>query len=356
MRIEQHIVAAWAGRIRDKIIEDAVAGLERMTGSGGEMLSGDSGLKTVWEEICVQVQGEESFFWNTYVETMEGVLGGYVELLDRDSQLALWTDTNEGWDYVYDHRDENAGVDDVPLSTQDIVAKLIEVLLSEAADFENRRIEKHLARHEDGYDELEDEDEIEEEAQDDEDPFVKTEPDTAGAVAGKPVFDLRPGVTEPILFVISRQQVEDLDIDGPFDFLISLMPADPPDSPEAVWARKGRVSLIIAGYDSDPRELFEIPEVCRYLKALDDLWSFWFFFFSQADESLVVLAMCLASAIEVEPGKAYVDPEGMRRFLERGFSGIKHVFDTYGFPPGENLALSTEILRMFSAGADLERE
>lgn len=37
-------------------------------------------------------------------------------------------------------------------------------------------------------------------------------------------------------------------------------------------------SLTISGYDDDSRELFEIPEVCRYLRGLDHEWPFWFFF------------------------------------------------------------------------------
>ena len=87
MRIEQHIVAAWAKQLSDKLLKESISALEQMDSS--EMLSGDdSGLKNVWEEICVQVQDEQSFFWDTYVETMESLLSGYVELLDRDARLS----------------------------------------------------------------------------------------------------------------------------------------------------------------------------------------------------------------------------------------------------------------------------
>ena len=72
MRIEQHIVAAWATQLTDKIIHDAINTLTEMDSTA--MLSGDSGLKNVWEEVCVQVQDEQSFFWDTYVETMESLL------------------------------------------------------------------------------------------------------------------------------------------------------------------------------------------------------------------------------------------------------------------------------------------
>jgi hypothetical protein len=341
VRIEQQIVAAWAERISEQILKDAIADLEGMSSDSMEMLSGDSGLDNVWEEICVQVQDERSFFWNFYVETMESVLGGHVGMLDNDSRLALWTSTDAGWDYVYDHREEDGAAEFAPVSSEDIVAKLMERLLSKAADYENARIGEFLDRHEYGNDDFEDGE------TDDEDDAPSS------AEAEDRCFDLRASVRDPILFVISREQIERFDIGESIDFLRSLLPPDPPD---AVWKLKGRISLVVSGYDGDPRELFEIPEVCRYLKALDDLWPYWFFFFSQADESLMVLAMCLASAIEVDPGRAYVDPEDLSRFLERGLSAVNRIFDTYGFPPSENSELSTGVLRIFSNGSGLGSE
>ncbi len=156
MRIEQHIVAAWAKQLRDKVIKNSIATLEQI--DSNELLSGDdSGLKNVWEEICVQVQDEPSVFWDTYVETLESLLAECIELLDRDARLALWTVTDEGWDYLYDHYADDEGVGDVPLVEDEIVAKLKDELLAVAASFSNQRITKFLQRHEDGYDELEEE-------------------------------------------------------------------------------------------------------------------------------------------------------------------------------------------------------
>ena len=88
MRIEQHIVAAWAKQLSDKLLKESIADLEQMDSS--ELLSGDdSGLKNVWEEICVQVQDEQSFFWETYVETMESLLAGYVETMESRVNLTF---------------------------------------------------------------------------------------------------------------------------------------------------------------------------------------------------------------------------------------------------------------------------
>lgn len=38
------------------------------------LLSGDSDLRNVWEEISVQVQGETSYFWKAYEECIFGTI------------------------------------------------------------------------------------------------------------------------------------------------------------------------------------------------------------------------------------------------------------------------------------------
>lgn len=339
MRIEQHLAAAWASQLSETLIKDAIQSLEEMDSQ--EMLSGESGLKNVWEEVCVQVQDEQSFFWETYVETMEGLLAGFVELLDANARLALWTLTESGRDYIDEHQADDGAALDIPVDAVEIVAMLMDGLLSAAANHESRSISRFLQRHEDGFDELDDDDDDEDAPEDDED--ADREPGHSDA--STPHFDLRPGLSDPVVFVISRQQVEALDLDEPLDFLHSLVPTA---YPHHAWAYKGRLSLVIAGYETDPRELFEIPEVCRYLRALDDQWPFWLFFFNQVDDSIKLIALCLASSIEVVPGAAHIDPDGLRRFLERGFTAVNYLFESYGFPETENEALSTELSRLFA--------
>ncbi len=342
MRIEQHLVAAWASQLSDKLIKEAILSLEAMDSQ--EMLSGESGLKNVWEEICVQVQDEQSFFWGTYVEIMEELLAGHVEMLDVDARLALWTLTNSGWEYIDDHQADDAAGLDIPVAADEIVAMLMDRLLSAAANHESRSISRFLLRHEDGFDELEDDEEDapeeDEDVNEDGDGREPGQPDFFA-----PILDLRPGLCDPVVFVISRQQVEALDLDEPLDFLHSLVPTA---HPHHAWAYKGRLSLVIAGYETDPRELFEIPEVCRYLRALDEQWPFWLFFFNQVDDSIKLIALCLASSIEVVPGAAHIDPDGLRRFMERAFTAVNYLFESYGFPESENEALSMEVSRLFA--------
>ena len=49
-------------------------------------------------------------------------------------------------------------------------------------------------------------------------------------------------------------------------------------SRELAYACKSTVEFSFSGYDSDPRELFEIPEVCSYMKLLSEALPELFFF------------------------------------------------------------------------------
>ncbi|CAG2155523.1 hypothetical protein LMG31506_05436 [Cupriavidus yeoncheonensis] len=159
-RIEQHIVAAWATRLGNQVVKDVIHSLEKMEAE----LSGDSGLENVWEEVCAQVQGEESIDWGSYEDVIESLLAGSIANLDRDAQLALWAVTDDGCDYICDHHADKNGVVGVPLDIGAIVAKLKEKVLSAAADYESPSLYRYVWGEDDPeYTELEDEDEDDDE-------------------------------------------------------------------------------------------------------------------------------------------------------------------------------------------------
>lgn len=115
--------------------------------------------------------------------------------------------------------------------------------------------------------------------------------------------------------------------------------------------------MSLTSKNSDLRELFEIPEVCHYLRSLDDKWPFWLFFLNQVDEAIKVVAMCLASTLEVTPGAAHIDPKGLTYFLERGFTAVNYLFHNYGFPKSVNEALSMGVSQIFeNSMVDLGRD
>ena len=128
---------------------------------------------------------------------------------------------------------------------------------------------------------------------------------------------LRPAVSQPIYFVISRQQVDTGDISESLEVLRHLA-----GTPEKAVAAQGCISLVVDGYDHDPRELFEITKVREYIKSLDDHWPYWLFFLSQADDSIKLLESCLCDVIEVVPGVTSIDTQQLELNLARHFSAL----------------------------------
>lgn len=134
MRIEKGITTSWAQQLQAECSEQVIAQFEGMRES---MLSGDSGLLNTWEEICAQVQGEESSDWDTYTGMIEDFILANVKQLPKSAQLALWAQTETGWDWIYDHFAEDDSYDNAPLDFESITQLIKGAVLSEAADYES---------------------------------------------------------------------------------------------------------------------------------------------------------------------------------------------------------------------------
>jgi hypothetical protein len=97
----------------------------------------------------------------------------------------------------------------------------------------------------------------------------------------KPRIDLRPGVTEPVVLMISRRQVQERDLASVLESLKPFTAAR-----EDAWLYRGQMALVVDGYNEDPRELVDIAEVRVFLKSLYEAWPYWAFFFNQVDDSI----------------------------------------------------------------------
>jgi hypothetical protein len=110
----------------------------------GYLLSGDdSGLVNVWKEICVQVQLQESVFWDAYDRTVWDIIYWDVKNLPQPVLTTLWLETIPGEDWLCD-QDEQVGA--VPYCVEDVVEHVKGILYSMAGDWSNRRIQAYLNR------------------------------------------------------------------------------------------------------------------------------------------------------------------------------------------------------------------
>lgn len=123
-------------------------------------LSGeDSGLNTFWDEFCVQVQQEHSYYWNSYLDTLTMWIRKEFEELPVWKRNAIWfalmkEDIAENLDLPYDEfmgfYDFGTDVNSVDVTQDcyydfDDVKDLITERLEEtAANYSNDAIEKYI--------------------------------------------------------------------------------------------------------------------------------------------------------------------------------------------------------------------
>lgn len=136
-KIIKDIAESRCRKVSGKIVRD----LQKMT--EGMQSGDDTPLKNVWDEICVQVQGEYSVMWDAYLDTITSLIRDEVEKLDIQTKQAIWLQTDEGIDWEIDNEDQNTAT----YCVEDITEYVLEnFVLSAAANWGNKRIEKYLDR------------------------------------------------------------------------------------------------------------------------------------------------------------------------------------------------------------------
>jgi len=102
----------------------------------------DSGLANVWDEICVQKQGDYSFYWDAYDETARQFALSEVTKLEPHEQAAIWLQTTEGEEWCYEDEDDR---EKDPVIHDTVVDYIVdEYLYAAASNWTNVRIRTFL--------------------------------------------------------------------------------------------------------------------------------------------------------------------------------------------------------------------
>lgn len=86
-----------------------------------------------------------------------------------------------------------------------------------------------------------------------------------------PRIDLRPAIHDPVVLMISRRQVEHGDVGSVVKGLQHFTATR-----EDARLYRGQMSLVVSGYEDDPREIVDIPEGscprkwCKFFSARQD--------------------------------------------------------------------------------------
>ena len=84
---------------------------------------------------------------------------------------------------------------------------------------------------------------------------------------------------------------------------------------------------MISGYDDDPRELYQIPEVVSFIKDLNSKLPFWLYFVNTADKrffSWIIACLCQAMSLDKDEETIYADfnADTYNELIETQFSNI----------------------------------
>lgn len=144
--------------IRKQIVRSAISELKAMEPSG---LAGDDAcLKSVWEEICAQVQGEESPEWDVYIQTIETIIAAAAEVIQPEEKCALWLYTDAGDRWLDDNLPTGISqIESLVFNIEDIANELTSHVLSAASDYETPSLYRFLHGEDDDSEEY-DEDEF----------------------------------------------------------------------------------------------------------------------------------------------------------------------------------------------------
>ena len=151
-------------------------------------------------------------------------------------------------------------------------------------------------------------------------------------------------VKNPVIMMFDRANVEALNIGPPLGALEKMA-----STPVATREYGGRVRLIFDGYDDDAREVYQIPEVRRFVNALTDKFPYWFHFADKSDDTLRIILQCLLPQGEVEVvdgvARTSLDTESWNKITMSLFGHMNGLYDTLGLSSTENSETTQQVLQ-----------
>ena len=120
---------------------EVVRDLRKMT--EGMQSGDDTPLKNIWDEICVQMQDEQSVMWDAYEDTMLRLIEEKLRKLDNIvlGAIFLQSDAGSRWEGEI----EESNPENVDYDIDEIARHVMnEYILQTASNWNNRRIERFL--------------------------------------------------------------------------------------------------------------------------------------------------------------------------------------------------------------------
>lgn len=152
--------------------------------------------------------------------------------------------------------------------------------------------------------------------------------------------------SEHFHFIIDREEVESLDATSIRSFFDRIL-----RTKEIAAHCQGKVEISFNGYNDDPRELFEIPEMRKYVPVLVNTLPELFFFAYTGERAytLKTIGLCL-SAVAIpsrKPNKIRIEFSTIEiaELLDSHFPGLNRITEWLNMPIDENKRISFEVVR-----------
>ena len=154
---------------------------------------------------------------------------------------------------------------------------------------------------------------------------------------------------------INRRDIEASNFDVIFGAIESLGVLAP-DAADLDTLRKlqSKIGIFVDGYNDDPRELFEVPEVCQYFQTLHKAWPFGLYFFSHTVGTLQLLVWCNAGARVAGRGSSKtvvgVSEVSVHHFVENSWAPTLAIAGRLHWPPQKASAFKVAITKLCLVG------
>jgi hypothetical protein len=124
------------------------------------------------------------------------------------------------------------------------------------------------------------------------------------------------------------------------------------DNADCVKQYAGKLELWFSGWDEDPRELAQIPEVVSFFRSVNAQWKYWLHFLHKPG-TMITLCLQLLCDVQAAPGAKgalrFVRPEQLQTTLFDLFAGMNNLYACMGVDDDANRAMTKLVT------ADLER-
>ena len=146
---------------------------------------------------------------------------------------------------------------------------------------------------------------------------------------------------QPVIIQVSLTEVQAADTSRATSILQSFVPV-------LLERNRNRVRLEVLGYDNDPRELFDIPEVRKYFQNLFVENPSLFYWIDVDSYMLLFLGLMLFEPYRIE-GQVGLRPEDMQSYVSGGFSGLNKFCESMGVSADATNDAILKVLKSWAA-------